>query len=160
MKIKLTLLAAMIGVASLAACGGSGTADEGTWNPFVYEGPTVVTKSEIVIGSGAEAVAGKTVKILLTQWQYKATALDFKGDPYTGQTPPLPYTMTLRIIPGAPELSDAVIGMRVGGKRTAVIPGDMDPGTRPTNSTVSTASPVPPKRPPSVAEIELLEVTN
>ncbi len=155
MNIKLTLLAAVIGALSLAACGGGGSAEQSTWNPFVYEGPTVVTKSEIVTGSGAEAVPGKTVKVLLTQWQYKASALDFKGDPYPLQTPPTPYTFTIRIVAGAPELGDAVVGMRVGGKRSAVIPGDMDPGTPPTGSAPSG---VPPKRPASVAEIELLEV--
>ena len=155
MNIKMTLLAAMIGVASLAACGGGSTAAEDTWHPFVYEGPRVVTKTEIITGTGAEAVAGNTVKVLLTRWHYSASAPEFKAELHTGQTPLIPYTFTLRIALGAPDLADAVVGMRVGGKRLAVIPGDMDPGTRPSGTGVSA---VPPKRAPSVAQIELLEV--
>jgi FKBP-type peptidyl-prolyl cis-trans isomerase len=45
--------------------------------------------------------------------------------------------------------------MRVGGKRTAVIPGDMSPGSPPAGP----GAPAPvPRLAPSVVEIELIEV--
>jgi hypothetical protein len=154
MTFKLSLLAAALAVATLGACGGGSAppADERFWNAHPYQGPTVVTKTDVVQGSGAEAVAGKSVTVKLTQWNYSALAPEFKGDPYSGGPAPSPYTFTLTIA-SAPDLADAVLGMKAGGKRSAVIPGDMSPGEW--SSRYASAMWI---RPPQVAEIELISV--
>jgi FKBP-type peptidyl-prolyl cis-trans isomerase FkpA len=154
MTIKLSLLAAVLAVASLGACGGgnSSAADDRVWSPNVYVGPTVVTKSELVLGSGAEAVAGKSVTVALTRWSYSATAPDFKGEQYGAVRPEPPYTFTLAIA-SAPGLADAVLGMKAGGKRGAVVPGDMSPG-----DWVSAQASAVPRLAPMVYEIELISV--
>jgi FKBP-type peptidyl-prolyl cis-trans isomerase FkpA len=156
MTIKLSLLAAVLAVASLGACGGGGgdasLADDRVWVPNVYVGPTVLTKTDLVLGSGAEAVAGKSVTVMLTRWSYSATAADFKGEPYSGVRPEPAYTFTLAIS-SAPGLADAVLGMKAGGKRGAVIPGDMSPG-----DWVSRRASGVPRLAPSVVEIELISV--
>jgi FKBP-type peptidyl-prolyl cis-trans isomerase FkpA len=158
MTIKLSLLAAVLAVAGLSACGGEnsslspGPADDRVWVPNVYVGPTVLTKTDLVLGSGAEAVAGKSVTVMLTRWNYSATAADFKGEPYGSVRPEPAYTFTLAIS-SAPGLADAVLGMKAGGKRGAVIPGDMSPG-----DWVSARASGVPRLAPSVTEIELISV--
>ncbi len=158
MTFKLSLLAALIALASLSACGGGDKADEGTWTPFVYVGPTTLATTDTVVGGGAEATPGKTVRVLVTTWAYSATAPDFKGSQLdNGTAPAPPYTFTISIRPGEPDMDDAVVGMRVGGKRTAVIPGDMKVDPRPTSNNGLLGG--VPKRAPVVSAIELLEVT-
>jgi FKBP-type peptidyl-prolyl cis-trans isomerase FkpA len=163
MTIKLSLLAAMLAVASLGACGGGSSTEPSDqfWNAHPYTGPTVLTKTDLVLGSGAEAVAGKSVTVKLTQWNYSALAPEFKGDPYTagvaptpytGGPAPAPYTFTLAIT-SEPNLADALLGMKAGGRRSAVIPGDMSPGEW--SSRLASAKWI---RPAQVAEIELISV--
>lgn len=154
MTIKLSLLSAVLVSAFLSACGGGGDTpplDERVWVKFNYEGPTVVSKTDLVLGSGAEAVAGKTVTVHLSRWAYSASAPEFKD--LLSSIPPLRnYMMKLEVRP-EPGLADAVVGMKVGGKRTAVIPGDMSPG-----SWISRLAMPAPRMPPMVAEIELVAV--
>jgi FKBP-type peptidyl-prolyl cis-trans isomerase FkpA len=152
MTIKLSLLAAVLAVAALSACGGGASAPDQVWVNYSYEGPTVLTKNDLVLGSGAEAVAGKSVTVRLTQWSYSATAPEFKGEKYSGVAPAPPYTFTLAIT-SEPGLADAVLGMKAGGKRSAVIPGDMTPG-----EWVDARASMVPRRPPQVAEIDLISV--
>ena len=156
MTIKLSLLAAMIVVASVTACGGggddTGPRNEQEWVSFVYEGPVVLTKADLVLGTGAEAVAGKRVSIKLTEWRYSATAPELKGITYSRAPLADPYTFTLQIA-SAPDLADAVLGMKVGGKRSAVIPGDMSKGMW-----ISKQASLPVLRPATVAQIELVAV--
>ncbi len=155
MTIKHSLLAAMIAIASLSACGGGDNDKYNTnsvWVTYHYDGPTVVSKTDLSIGTGAEALAGKSVTVQLTQWKYSATAPEFKGDKYSGLSPQPPYTFTLTIT-GTPGMADAVLGMKVGGKRLAVIPGDMSKG-----EWVSPLAGAVPRLQPQVAEIELISV--
>ena len=160
MTFKLSVLASLAGLMTLAACGGGGAAPQAsTWEPFVYVGPTVVTKTDIVVGTGAEAVPGKTATVLLTRWNYSATAPDFKyGSAWPAQLPPPAMEILLNVNAAAPDTADAIVGMRVGGKRSAIIPGDMTPDTRTGASIGGGVAPVPPPRAPVVAEIELLDV--
>jgi len=51
-------------------------------------------------------------------------------------------------------LADAIVGMKVGGERSAVIPGDMSPGTRP----VGPVTPAVARLTPRMVNIRLLEV--
>ncbi len=158
MNFKYSLLAALIAVAGLSACGGGGSSTDSTppneleWVRVVYQGPTVLTKADVVVGTGAEAVAGKRVSVKLTEWRYNATAPAFKGDTYVRVPMTNPYAFTLAIT-SAPDLADAVLGMKVGGKRSAVIPGDMRDGIW-----IDKRAAFPVLRPASVAEIELVAV--
>jgi FKBP-type peptidyl-prolyl cis-trans isomerase FkpA len=55
MKLKLPLIAAMFAIASLSACGG-GSSD----SPEI---PATLTKTDTVVGTGAQATVGKAVKV-------------------------------------------------------------------------------------------------
>lgn len=154
MTIKLSLLSALLGIVGLAACGGGAdiaSPPQDEWKPFVYVGPTVVTKTDLVVGTGAEALPGKTVKVNLISWAWRATPPG-PNDPQMSPAYAPGYIMKLDISAN-PGLADAIVGMKVGGERSAVIPGDMSPGTRPDPQIPSV-----PRLVPKEAIIMLLEV--
>jgi peptidylprolyl isomerase len=101
--------------------------------------------SDLVVGTGAEAVAGKSVSVHYTGTLEDGTKFDSSLD--SGK----PFEFPLgagRVIKGWDE---GVAGMRVGGKRRLVIPPELGygpggfPPTIPPNATL-------------VFEVELLEV--
>jgi len=87
--------------------------------------------TDINVGDGAEATAGQTVSVHYTGWLYDESAADKHGSKFDssldrGQ----PFEFPLgggRVIPGWDQ---GVAGMKVGGKRTLVIPPDMGYGSR------------------------------
>lgn len=88
-------------------------------------------KIDTVVGTGAEARSGAGVSVHYTGWLYEASAPAHKGKKFDssldrGQ----PFSFPLgggRVIRGWDE---GVAGMKVGGKRTLVIPPQMGYGER------------------------------
>jgi len=87
--------------------------------------------TDSAIGTGAEAVKGKTVVVHYTGWLYDPSKPDHKGHKFDSSVDRgTPFTFPLgagRVIRGWDE---GVAGMRIGGKRTLVIPPDMAYGSR------------------------------
>lgn len=127
----------------------------------VAETPTAVAASEEVselkitdlkVGNGAEAESRKQVVVHYTGWLYDPGAPGKRGKKFDssldrGQ----PFTFPLglgRVISGWDE---GVIGMRVGGKRTLIIPSEMGYGRR------GAGRDIPPNA-ALVFDVELLEV--
>ncbi|WP_051242514.1 FKBP-type peptidyl-prolyl cis-trans isomerase [Stappia stellulata] len=80
--------------------------------------------TDVTVGSGAEAVAGSTVKVHYTGWLMDGTKFDSSRD--RGE----PFSFPLgagRVIRGWDE---GVAGMKVGGRRELVIPPEMGYGAR------------------------------
>jgi FKBP-type peptidyl-prolyl cis-trans isomerase FkpA len=120
--LSFPLAAAFAAVLSLTACGGGG-GDSGS-SSVVVANPAAFTKTDTVVGTGAEAVNGKNATVTYTGWLYSATAADHKGSQFdTGS-----FTFLL----GAQKVIDGfdqgVLGMKVGGKRTLLIPSSMGYG--------------------------------
>jgi FKBP-type peptidyl-prolyl cis-trans isomerase FkpA len=129
MKLSFPLAAAFAAILSLSACGGGG--DSGG-TPAVVNNPAALTKTDIAIGTGAEAVAGARVQVNYTGWLYSAAAADFKGTKFDASQPGKPFTFVVgatgtseSVIPG---FSQGVQGMKVGGKRTILIPSSLGYG--------------------------------
>ena len=88
-------------------------------------------KIDTVVGTGAEAKPSMTVSVHYTGWLYSVGAKDHKGQKFDssldrGQ----PFSFPLgagRVIRGWDE---GVSGMKVGGKRTLIIPPQMGYGPR------------------------------
>ena len=109
-------------------------------------------KIDTLIGAGAEARAGSGVSVHYTGWLYDAGAPSHKGRKFDssldrGQ----PFSFPLgagRVIKGWDE---GVAGMKVGGKRTLVIPAQMGYGA-------SGAGNVIPPNATLIFDVELLGV--
>lgn len=100
---------------------------------------------DLVVGTGAEAIAGKSVSVHYTGLLQDGSKFDSSLD--RGQ----PFTFTLgagQVIPGWDE---GVAGMKVGGKRKLVVPPDLGYGAQ-------GYPPVIPANATLIFEVELLEV--
>jgi FKBP-type peptidyl-prolyl cis-trans isomerase FkpA len=92
---------------------------------------TELQKIDVQAGSGAEAVAGKAGIVHYTGWLYDPAAPGNKGAKFDSSVDrKVPFGFILgagRVIRGWDE---GVAGMKVGGKRTLVIPPQMGYGER------------------------------
>ena len=87
-----------------------------------------LVKTDTGVGKGKEAVAGKTVVVHYTGWLHEASAKDKRGKQFDSSVGRGPFSFPLgagRVIKGWDE---GVAGMKVGGKRTLVIPPDLGYG--------------------------------
>ncbi|PRC93817.1 FKBP-type peptidyl-prolyl cis-trans isomerase [Solimicrobium silvestre] len=92
--------------------------------------PALVIK-DTKIGKGAEAVAGQDVTVHYTGWLYDAKAKKFHGKKFdSSRDHGQPFKFPLgghRVIQGWDQ---GVVGMKIGGKRTLIIPSELAYGTR------------------------------
>jgi len=139
-------LALILGLlAPLAACGGGSSPTAPTPNvPY--------SQTDLKVGDGAEAVAGKLVTVNYTGWLYDASQSNQKGTQFDTSVGKAPYSFVLgagKVIQGWDQ---GVVGMKVGGSRRLVIPpslayGAAGNGPIPGNATL-------------VFDIDLLAVAN
>ena len=121
MKLKFPLIAAFVAVLSLTACGGGSDSSSGN---VAVSSPATLTKTDNTVGTGAEAVTGKSVTVDYTLWLYSASAADFKGS----QLESGPYTFTIGSTNTIQGFQQGVLGMKVGGKRTILVPASLGYG--------------------------------
>ena len=126
----MTLLAA-------AGCGSSSTS-AGSLPPTSVG---VFTTTDLVVGTGATAVTGSRVVTTYAGWLYDTGKPFGKGAQFDPGPGPLTFTIgNANLITG---FQQAVIGMKVGGSRRAIIPPDQaygsstpDPTKIPPNATL------------------------
>jgi len=128
MKLSFPLAVAIAAVFTLTACGGGG--DDAP--AVTVSSPAALTKTDTVVGTGAEAAAGSRVQVSYTGWLYNASAANFKGSQFDASRAGQPFTFVVgatgtseSTIPG---FSQGVQGMKVGGKRTVLIPSSLGYG--------------------------------
>jgi FKBP-type peptidyl-prolyl cis-trans isomerase FkpA len=125
--IRLTLIAFVSGLAC-AGCSGSSTSPTANV-PY--------SATDLRVGTGADAIAGRTATVTYTGWLYSASAAENKGSRFDGGT----LTFVLgsgQVISG---FDQGVTGMKVDGQRRVVIPpslgyGSQAQGPIPANSTL------------------------
>jgi FKBP-type peptidyl-prolyl cis-trans isomerase len=92
-------------------------------------GETLV-KTDTVLGTGKEAQPGNELTVHYTGWLFKPLAREQHGKQFDSSVGQSPFHFTLgsgQVIKGW-ELG--MVGMKVGGKRTLIIPGTMAYGAR------------------------------
>ena len=92
---------------------------------------TELIKTDVKIGTGPEATGGQEVKVHYTGWLYKANLPQKKGpkfDSSVDRGEPFVFPLGIgRVIKGWDQ---GVEGMKVGGKRTLIIPAHLGYGAR------------------------------
>lgn len=85
--------------------------------------------TDVKVGSGAEATAGKTVSVHYTGWLYDESIPNHHGTRFdSSRDRGTPFEFTLgagQVIPGWDQ---GVAGMKVGGQRTLLIPASLGYG--------------------------------
>jgi FKBP-type peptidyl-prolyl cis-trans isomerase FkpA len=113
---------------------------------------TQLQKTDMTVGTGAEAVVGKIAVVHYTGWLYDPSVADKKGRKFDSSLDRhSPFSFPIgggKVIRGWDE---GVAGMRVGGRRTLIIPPDMAYGSR------GAGGVIPPDA-TLVFEVELLDV--
>jgi FKBP-type peptidyl-prolyl cis-trans isomerase FkpA len=107
-------------------------------------------KIDTLAGTGKEAVAGATAVVNYTGWLYEPNAPLQHGAQFDSSIGRTPFSFQLaagQVIPGWDE---GVQGMKVGGKRTLIVPASMGYGA-------GGAGPIPPNA-TLIFDVELLDV--
>jgi FKBP-type peptidyl-prolyl cis-trans isomerase len=142
MKSVFQIIAAAACAITLVACGGGG--DSSPAASIGVPPPTTLKIEDLAIGTGAEAVTGKTAGVRYTGYLYDGTRSDLRGAKFDSNTTSAdPYSLVvnrnpLEVIAG---FNSGVAGMKVGGKRVVTVPpalgyGASTAGSIPGNSTL------------------------
>jgi FKBP-type peptidyl-prolyl cis-trans isomerase FkpA len=133
--------ACLAAVLTLGACGGNVDPD-GPAMPAAS--PSALKTVDIAAGSGAVVASGSRVQVNYTGWLYDPAAPDGKGAKYDASAPGKPFTFVIGLASGDDAaiagISQGVIGMRVGGRRTIQVPASLAygglgvPGLIPSNT--------------------------
>ena len=144
-KFLRTAVLAVTGIVALTACGAPEL-------PPATVGVEQMQVTDLVVGNGAEAVAGKSVTVHYSGWLYDPAQPESKGKPFdSSRDAGRPFTFSLgagQVIAGWDQ---GVQGMKVGGQRRLVIPHSLAYGE-------SGAGGVIPPRASLVFDVELLDV--
>jgi len=133
MQSRRTALAVALAFAATAPMAGA-QAPAPTPAPKASKMDAIVTelkKIDTVQGTGAEAVRGKQAVVHYTGWLYDPNRPDGKGAKFDSS---VDRKQTFGFKLGGGEVirgwDEGVVGMKVGGKRTLIIPPDMGYGAR------------------------------
>jgi FKBP-type peptidyl-prolyl cis-trans isomerase len=136
----------LVGVATAVACGSS-TESSGD------SGVTTLQVTDVKLGTGVDAVAGRTLTVQYTGWLYSTSAADHHGGQFDSSRDPgrQPFAFTLGIGQVIRGWDQGIVGMKVGGQRTLVIPPSLAYGSQ-------GAPPKIPSNATLVFDVELVDV--
>lgn len=146
MKSMFQIIAALACALTLTACGGGGDdkpVDTGPAQP-------AFTKTDTLVGTGLEATNGDLLTVHYTGWLYDSTKTGNKGTEFDSSVGKAAFSFTIgrgSVIAGWDQ---GLLGMKVGGKRTLIIPAGLAYG--------ATARDKIPANSPLLFEVELISL--
>lgn len=145
MRISKSILLVTLCLAAvpIAGCGKDSPTSPSLNIPF--------SSTDITVGTGTQATAGKTVRVYYTGWLYSTTATDNKGGVFDSNLIGLGYSFTLGAGTVIKGWDQGVVGMKVGGKRRLILPPELGYGVNGSGSVI-------PGNATLIFEIELLGV--
>ena len=124
-------LAVVLSAAIFSANGCSKSVESTKETSMSESGVAELIKTDVVVGAGAEATAGKTVSVHYTGWLYDEAAPDHKGNKFdSSRDRGEPFEFRLAAGQVIKGWDQGVEGMKVGGQRTLIIPPDLGYGSR------------------------------
>lgn len=128
---QLITLAATVSLSALMAGCADKPAKNDSAGSTIIHASRAFTKIDARLGSGAMAMTGQRVSVHYTGWLYDPTSANQRGKQFdSSRTRGAPFTFPLgagRVIKGWDQ---GVVGMKVGGQRTLIIPSEMGYGAR------------------------------
>ncbi|HWF84806.1 MAG TPA: FKBP-type peptidyl-prolyl cis-trans isomerase [Vicinamibacterales bacterium] len=123
MRVFVCVLA-LVSLPLLAGCGSSSSSPS---TPSTSVG--TFTQTDLVVGTGAEATAGKSITVNYTGWLYDTSKTDGKGTQFDSSIGRAPFPLVLgagQVIKGWDQ---GIVGMKVGGSRRLIIPPELAYGS-------------------------------
>ena len=116
---SISLAVALLALVATAACDDS---------PAAPANLARFSQTDLIVGTGPEAVVGSKLKVHYTGWLYNAARTDQKGAQFDSSAGLDPLAFTLgqgQVIAGWDQ---GLVGMKVGGTRRLVIPPSLGYG--------------------------------
>ena len=150
--MKTTLTACLLGLALAATLSGcERRKEEAPPAPLAADTSSIqFQKIDTVVGTGKEAKLGDRVTVHFTGWMYDPKAPGQRGQEFDSSRQRAPYSFRIGGAAVYKAWDQGVAGMRVGGKRTLVVPSALGYGKE-------GAGPIPANA-NLVFEIKLVEV--
>lgn len=125
---------------------------ESSMGSTIIHSSRAFTKTDVRLGTGTTAMSGQRVSVHYTGWIYEPASANQRGVQFdSSRTRGRPFTFPLgsgKVIKGWDQ---GVVGMKVGGQRTLIIPSNMAYGAR------GAGSDIPPHA-TLIFDVELLDV--
>ena len=123
--------ASLVGILSaVTACKASDSAPSSSTGETGLSSITTLQVTDVKVGTGADAINGKSVSVHYTGWLYKEATADHHGTKFdSSRDRNQPFSFTLgagQVIKGWDQ---GVAGMKVGGQRTLIIPPSLGYGS-------------------------------
>ena len=150
MRRKAECAAGILVAATLlvAGCGGGSSSPTSPSQPGAP-----FSSTDLQVGTGAEATAGRVATVNYTGWLYDPTQPEQKGRQFDTSTGRGPFSFRLGTGGVIRGWDQGVVGMKVGGQRRLIIPPELGYGA------AGSGNVIPPNA-TLVFDIELLNVQN